>query len=196
TAGASAAGMLVDERTDRVFVADPRDETMWVLDARSGALLRTVAIGYMPNGLRGVVDPLTDRIFVWASGLRVLDAHSGAILRTIINVGDMLAADEQTGRVFDADDVAKRVSVLDARSGAILRTVALGQAPHQIVVSAATGHVFVLGDKALWMLDARTGRVLRTLWVGPWPAVSTIPSVTATGSELIVRLPTGRINLV
>lgn len=100
TLGHNPSDLFIDAPADRVFVGDSNDEKLRVLDARTGARLRTVQLGYMPHGLRGGVDTRTSRVFVWASGVRVLDAHSGAILRTDLNLDDVMAVDERSGRVL------------------------------------------------------------------------------------------------
>lgn len=97
-------------------------------DARSGALLRTVSVGWSPAEL--AVDARTGRVFVANFDdhtVSVLDATSGAVLHTIA-VGphpSALAVDEQIGRVFVVDPFYSGViSVLDATSGRVLRIVA------------------------------------------------------------------------
>src|SRR5256714_4834586 len=43
--------IAVDEKTRRVFVANPSDDTVSVLDAWSGAVLRRVRVGHVPDAL-------------------------------------------------------------------------------------------------------------------------------------------------
>jgi DNA-binding beta-propeller fold protein YncE len=84
-------------------------------DARSGRLLRSVAVGLLPVAL--ALDP--------ATGL-VLVAH----------LDHVNSADEPDG--------PGALSVLDGRSGAVRRTLPLGWGPSAIVVDAARGRVLVL----------------------------------------------------
>ena len=83
--GWSPAELAVDGRTGRVFVANRDDNTVSVLVATSGAVLRTIAVGPRPSAL--AVDEQTGRVFVvdpfYSGVISVLDATSGRIRRTV-----------------------------------------------------------------------------------------------------------------
>jgi YVTN family beta-propeller protein len=165
--------VAVDERTGHVFVSVSGYRRVgWVsmLDARSGAVLRSVRVGWQPDAL--AVDARTDRVFVanLADGtLSVLDATSGRLLRAVA-VGTnptAVAVDEQTGHAFVANNSDGTVSVLDARSGVALRTVVVSS-PMSVVVDAGTRRVIVADgfSGSVSVLDARSGAVLRTSVAG------------------------------
>src|ERR671936_46525 len=120
--GRDPLALAVDERTGHVFVAKnelglqdqlslalnccPRGKgSVTVLDARSGAIQRTVHVGLSPLAIG--VDQRTGRAFVInqnSESVSVLDTRSGALVHTT-NIGSdlfALAVDEQTGRVFVA----------------------------------------------------------------------------------------------
>src|SRR5919204_6991293 len=62
---------LVDERTNRVLIPDTRDGTVSILDARSGALLRTIPVGSGPAGWNPgplAVDDRTGRVLMARKG--------------------------------------------------------------------------------------------------------------------------------
>lgn len=191
--GSSPGTPVLDEGDNRVFVTDAQDETLRVIDARTGALVRLERAGYMGShsGQGLTVDARTHRVFLWASGLRVIDARTGAALRVMMNMGDDLAVDERAGRVFAADDTTDRMEIMDARTGTVLRTVKLGYTPRHVVTSPASRHVFVIGDTTTGMLDALSGRVLHTipvgLWVG-WSALAAIAPATyeVDGSAFVI----------
>jgi YVTN family beta-propeller protein len=108
--------LAVDTRTGRVFVVNTGDGTVSVLDARSGAFLRTVTIGPNPSAM--AVDERTGRVFVTLAGPMSPDG------------------------VFMS---AGSVRVLDARSGSILHTVTVGPDPRAVAVDEASGRAFVVG---------------------------------------------------
>jgi len=58
--------IAVDERSGRVFVVSPRRNTVSVLDAGSGAVLRTVRVGTTPIGV--AVDSARGRAYVVSQG--------------------------------------------------------------------------------------------------------------------------------
>lgn len=166
-------GLAVDERANRVFVATGDDSFLRVLDARSGALLHTVALVSPASAdtIQGVaMDTRTDRVFVGSTlynTVQTLDARSGALLHAVRNAGDTLTVDEQEGRVFayvaNNGGSAFTLSVLDARTGTLLRALTLNQQPVQVVPSPTTGRVIVAEAASIVILDARTGRVVTTL---------------------------------
>jgi len=108
---------VVDTRTGRVFVANDGGGTgsVSVLDAPSGALLRTVTVG--PHPFVMAVDGRSSRVFV-------------------TSLGAMDAAGHLTG--------PGSVSVLDARNGALLRTLPVGVEPAVVAVDERAGRAFVV----------------------------------------------------
>jgi DNA-binding beta-propeller fold protein YncE len=104
--------LAVDEVTERVFVTMDRN-TVVMLDAVSGRILRTVPVGPAPRAL--AVDTRSRRVFVVNEGsydakgytikdgsLSVLDALAGRVLRTVPLQGNggLIAVDERAGRAF------------------------------------------------------------------------------------------------
>ncbi len=160
----------VDERTARVFVANQASGTMNILDARTGRLLRTVAVGRGPLGPSAapVVDEAAGRVFFAAYGSRdnvvMLDAASGAVLRrvTVSALPEVIAVDRRIGRVIVAG--AGSASVLDARTGAVLSTTALPGSPGKLLADESGHRAFIsYSDNVnVSMLDTATGRIVRT----------------------------------
>jgi YVTN family beta-propeller protein len=175
----------VASRAGRAFVANYDDATVSVLDAHSGALLRTVALGQRPTALS--VDEAAGRVFTLNSAridpavpyaasastsVSVLDARSGALLRTVVPgaLPSALAVDERSGHVFVTNSGDDTVSVLDARSGVMLRRVGLDGVPQALAVDAPAQRVFVGTNGPpgrLLVLDSWTGRRLHSVVVGP-----------------------------
>ena len=107
---------------------------MSVLDARSGRLVRTVAVGGLPDALAVAVH--SARIFITNGGdgsVSVRNARQGTLLRTIF-VGarpGALAVDQRRGRVvvLSSEELVPsapvgQVQVLKGRTGRLLHTVA------------------------------------------------------------------------
>jgi YVTN family beta-propeller protein len=163
----------VAEQTHRVFVVNAGDNSLSVLDTRTGAVLRTIPVGAAPAAV--AVDEPSSRVFVAEAGansVRVLDARTGATVRTV-PVGAAPAAvavDVPTARVFVANAGDNSVSLLDAHSGALLRTMHVGTGPQggprAVAVAARAGRAFVASGDSLLLLDARSGAVLRAVPTG------------------------------
>lgn len=162
--------MAVDERARRVVLlaSTPRQYQVDILDASSGAILSTAAVGQQAGAV--AVDARRDHAFVANSGddtVSMLDIRSGRVLRTVA-VGyypKAMAIDERRGRVFVADYGSSSVSMLDAASGRLLATIKVGAGPQALLVDEYSGRVFVTNGDAgtLSLLDARSGRVIATL---------------------------------
>ena len=160
--------LAVDEQTQRVFVEGQRSDgqgQVSVLDARSGALLRTIVLGPHLNQTGAIgVDERTQRVFVLGQGLdgrgkvSVLEARSGRLLRTL-SVGAhpvAVAVNRQTSRVLvsalgptnSAGEVTSdgNVSVLDEHTLAVRRTLTVGAAPADLAVDEPSGHTLVINS--------------------------------------------------
>ncbi len=133
--GYNPIAMALDGRTQRLFVVNqatldavgsPTGQgSVSMLDAQTGASLRTVKVGRMPRAV--AVDEQTRRVFVvnYQDGtVSMLDALLGHVLRTIA-VGPqprLVAVDLSSNRTFivKADGALR---VLDATTGVMLRSV-------------------------------------------------------------------------
>lgn len=141
------AAAVVDERTARAFLLHGRvltQSTTWsglvppsvlgpqagpvgvtVLDARTGAVLRTLPVGG--------------------------DLGNGTPFHHVI---DQLAVDVRRNRVIVINRVGPgstgdgSVSVLDARTGRVLQTIGVGRLPTELAVDEATARLFVVNSNA------------------------------------------------
>ncbi len=125
--------MAVDTRTHRLFVLTSPDNTLSVLNTRTGALLRTAHGGAVPArmGQAGLaLDTRAGRVVISNPAddtVYVLDARSGTVVRAVAlgtDAGDLqgaVAVDEGTSRAFVSGRNGTRV--VDTRTGAVMRTL-------------------------------------------------------------------------
>ncbi len=143
------------------------------LDARRLTVRWRTALPVAPYHV--VVAPRARRVIVSAADVMarvaLLDASGGKLLRTIPYAGQIMALDDQQGRIIAATDT--RLRVLDARSGRLIRSL-----PITGVVAAAVdgqrGCVFVAttngrGAGRLSKINERTGRVRAVIDLGGDP---------------------------
>src|SRR5207248_7864289 len=121
--GGGPTEVSVDARTGHAFVV--LHPGLCVLDARTGRVLYTAAVGATPsrvvvqNPRDVVIDPRTSRAYV-------INPH--VVNRTI-------------PRPFDS------VSVLDARNGRVLGRLPVGRGPVALAEDEATHHLFVVNTE-------------------------------------------------
>ena len=164
-----------DTRTGRFYIVDrtsgPQGMSLGlgnlsIVDPRSGAVLRNVAVGTDPRAI--AVDETRGRIYVANdddSSVSVLDARSGAPLR-VSAVGAQpraLTVDVHTGRVFVVNSGEGTVSMLDEQTGKRLRTLHLDGISYLTPASivADGDRVLVASGSTLTVLDARSGKRVR-----------------------------------
>jgi len=178
--------LAVDSRAGRVFIdSGGGDNTVYMLDAATGQLLRRVVIAADAGGriLQTLVDEPSGHVLTMNGAtdgitgsvtMAVLDAKQGTVLHTtrLGVIAGYMALDGRTERAFIFSQDNATVSILDARTGSHLSTVSLGkpiveESPPdvRVAVDIRTSRVFVIHhyDGTLSVLDARTGAVLHTL---------------------------------
>ncbi len=214
--GRPPSGLLLDPRTERIFVCDAADNTVDTIDERTGALLRATAVGFSPT--MTVLDRRTGHVLVLDAagiGMSILDAATGRLLGAVSLAASpvAMAVSTRTGHIFVAtsDDT---VDTLDGRDGTLLRTVAAGIAAGGHVVPTAVmavddrgGHVFVLDNDlgatfngTVSVLDAASGRLVRRIVVGGEPTAVSVDERTgrafvANGNSISV-IDTRRLTLL
>ncbi len=124
--------------TGHVFVVSPADVGrpghLTMLDAQSGAVLRTETLALTPGVLS--VAPQSGRVFIFSqddSAVQVLDSATGATVARVSlgapltrGVSSLTATlDAHTGRLVVVHHLDTLLSVLDARTGRVLRTTSL-----------------------------------------------------------------------
>jgi len=108
--GLTPGALGEDERTGTVFVANAYDDSVSMVDAGSGRVVRTVPLALPPRAIavdqrRGRVIVLTSEEFMPsapAGQVKVLDGRTGRLLHTVAVGADAsaLALDERTGTAF------------------------------------------------------------------------------------------------
>jgi len=185
--------IAVDERTGRVFVLT--DNTMTVLDAASGRVLRGIPgfSGSSTSYNTLAIDAPAGRLFIRhsppaascrATGgacIDVLDAATGAPLPPlpVAEPADSVFVDAQAGRVMAMGEGGV-VSVLDSSSGTRVADTTVATVPrakvtslpiHSAAVDSSDSRAVVLsaavpdGPGLVAVLDTRAGRLVRRLVV-------------------------------
>ncbi len=157
---------VVDAAMSRVYVTTyTGGESVSILDAASGRLLRTVALHSAPDLI--LVDAVTGRVFtVGADGVGVLDERHGTLLRTIaehwayrleaaINAhsGEVAVVAAPPGGPNNADQMSG-ITLFDGRTGNPLRgEIPTGVGPVALSVDERTGRAVVLNQGGVVAAD-------------------------------------------
>ena len=150
-----AYAMSFGDVTSSGAIVSRTDGMLRVLDARDGALLRTVLVGVNPSW-----PPLPD-----PTGRRLFFSSAGP-------TGDMNAFPSGTGTV----------SVVDAATSRLLRKVAVGIGPSPIGLDPASGHLLVLNAQGDGTAPPSHGSIpvcsAKTPMIGPYAVPCRQPSAS------------------
>jgi YVTN family beta-propeller protein len=208
----------VDAQTGRAFVANQYDDSVSVLDTRTGRVLRTVPVNPHPGAV--AVDARVGHVFtlnqpepegISRASVSMLDAHSGRLLRTVpVDYSPaVLAVDERTSHVFISTSVVGTAStvselaalyVLDSRTAEVLYTSGWTTGHNAMAVDATAGRVFSTEDSgdggagSVDVLDARTGQELRSVNVGVSPVAVAVDE--RTGRVFIANYGQGTVSVL
>lgn len=191
--------VVVDAHVHRAFVTSFTSNKVWMLDTRTGVLLRTLRVGTAPHPF-AAADRWDGHIVLLGSMLgsrsgprgeiALLDARTGILLHSAtLGAGAFfqLAVDSGCGRVYIPDLSGAprgRVFVLDGRTGKVLRMIALDSIPLNPIVDPRTGHLVVTGyirtgqPGKLLVIDGAGGHILRSFAIGQEPRMSALDPVT------------------
>jgi len=188
--GTAPDGVAVDPATGTVYVtnlgvdADPGvstdDGTVSVIDAATGTVTATVAVGSYPAAV--AVDPATGTVYVANendASVSVIDTATKTVTATI-PVGGLavaVAVDPAAGTVYVANGGG--LSVIDAATGTVTATIGTVSPPTAVAVDPATGTVYLAttGGTPVEVIDAATNTVTATIGVGLFPdAVAVDPA--------------------
>lgn len=158
--------MAADVGGNRLFVAALGNDTVEVVDLKSGKSIQSLSGFAEPQGVAFV--PEFDRVFV-ANGrdgtCRILDGHS---LKTISRVqcgddADNVRYDERARRVYVGYGNGA-LAILDAKTGAKLTDIKLAGHPESFRLENNSARIFVNVPRAghIAVVDRDQGKVIRT----------------------------------
>ncbi len=178
--------LTVGRRRHRIYATQPDGDLLHILDAATGASLRTIRVG--AGAYSAALDEAGGRLYLgilYSRSVKVLDVTTGATVG-VITAGPIgsVALDPGTGRGFVPMAGTTHcgrlpiprtgaVCTFDLRGGRMLRAVPVAsQDGYTLIVDKSTHRLFVLTspDNTLSVLDTHTGALVRTAPVGAVPA--------------------------
>ncbi len=174
--------LALDQRTGHAFVLNSGNNTVSVIDARTGALVHTAVVGAFPGA--SVQSGYTRAIAVNGRGGRVFIGTYGS------NGGGVTTLDAATGQVVGVTIVAKSPSgmLVDEQSNRLFvssdTVVATNLVSVLVAVAAHGARVIAASEAAVNLLDPRTGALLHTVGA---------PALRGHLSSIVVNNRAGRI---
>lgn len=193
--GLVAAALAMPAAAARLYVSNEDGQSVTVLDADSGAVVETIAIGKRPRGLKLSADG--SRLFVAVSGLpkcppsvpdeecakleRDLKADGIAVVDTathkvvqVLHAGsdpEQFALSRDGKRLFVANEDAATMTVVDVASGAIVARVPVGREPEGVAVTPDGRYVLITNesDNSVSIIDTGTLKIVQSVQVGKRP---------------------------
>ncbi len=187
-AGATAVAQRANASGNRVaIVALPANDALAVLDAESGARLKTIPLGVLPVGA-----------VISADGATAYVTNLGGPKPATGDRAAQQCCDPRAERVrIDARGIAERgnVSRVDLVSGVVARMIPVGLHPSGIAWSERTSRLYVANGNSdeVSVIDTRADSVITTIKVSPFRLdkiglAPTAVAVSPNGATLYVAL--------
>jgi YVTN family beta-propeller protein len=174
--GAHPAHVVTDREGTRAFVTNSGDNSVSVVDLRTGSVVKTIGTGAYPHGLR--VSPQGGEAYVANvedGTLSVIDTASLAevaripVGKTPVQVGFT----PDGSQVFVSLRDENRVAVVDTASRSMVRTIEVGRNPIQVHATPDGRFVYVANqgtasepDETVSVIDVARGEVIETIRTG------------------------------
>jgi DNA-binding beta-propeller fold protein YncE len=182
--GVSAGGVTVGRAPDRLFVVNKQAGTLLGLDAGSGAIFSTIAVGEQPSQVR--YDRRADRLYVLleqavaAVDTRTLTVTNRWDAPSRFGASADLALDAPRGRLYVANPAGRSVDVLDTATLTPIGSFQFRRAPNALALAPDGDMLFALDeDGMLWTIGTSNGEKSGQLlydsgatWQRGWLAIS------------------------
>lgn len=191
-AGESPFGVAINPAGTRVYVTDPFDDLVSVIDTSDNSVIATITSNSWPHGV--AVSPDGSRVYVANSignTLAVINAHTNQIITTI-GVGSEplgVAVNPAGSYVYVTNPQSNNLSIIDTSSDTVIATLAVGSLPQGVAVNPFGTKVYIAnaGSNTVSVIDTTNITLIDNISVGSWPrGVAVDPSgsrIYVTNSE-------------
>ena len=144
----SVVALMARDPTGRLFVTNEGDDTVSVIDAKSGELVKAIEIGGRPRGIG--FSP--DRTHVYVAlgddnAIAVIDTATLAVVEKIPAGSDPEAfAVHPNGHIYLSNEDEGEASVLNPENGEILAQIKVGIEPEGVAIGPDASHVYVTSE--------------------------------------------------
>ncbi len=202
SAGVAPQAVAFDPFTNSVWIANSGASNITKLNASTGALIGTYAVGAQPSPSATLqsspsailFEPITNSVWVTTEDSNIvtkLNASTG-VTEGVYTVGTStipyepfiypngIAFDQRTKSIWVTDRGINSVTKLDVSTGVLLGVYAVGKSPYGVAFDPVTNSVWVANrdSNTVTKLNAFTGAVDATYPVGNRPTSVTFDPVT------------------
>ena len=166
--------------TNRVYVANPGDGSVTVIDGASDTVIASVKTGSYPQAI--AVNPETNRIYVannYGHSVTVLDGATHAATTVRVGQGPRgIVANPITNKIYTANYGSKDATEIDGATNAAA-SVPTGKHPWVIALDSRGNRVYVVNEdsSSISIVDG-AGRNVRNVTVGEIPFAVAVNPVT------------------
>ena len=162
--------LAVDQKTNRIYVSNQRDDTVSVIDGVTNTVLATVPVGHYPNGI--AVNPKTNTIYVANLNSGSLSIINGTKLTTSkVWIGPSpakVAVNVSTNKVYvTLEDQEGALAVIDGKKHKLIASIPLPPYPLSVAVDTRTNLIYVAdflcGCGQVSVIDGRTNETVSTI---------------------------------
>ncbi|WP_342612307.1 YncE family protein [Terriglobus saanensis] len=178
----SGDALIVDGKSDKIYLLGYEDPNLRVIDGTTGATTRE-PVGSV-HAWAPAIDSERRVLYVTRSGTADIlalgmDTHEHKVIK-VGNIPSAVAVDAATHRVYVANYADDTVSVIDG--GRVIATLKVGRSPQSIAVDAKRRRIYVAnfhGD-SVTVIDSANNRVLATKPAGRNPYAVVVDEAAGT----------------
>lgn len=162
------SAVAVNGKTNRIYVANPTDDSLSVIDGVTNSVIATIPVGEQPWAVG--INTVTNRIYVVNIGddtVSVIDGSRNTTMTTLRGLpGVAIAVNSPTNLIYLADFGAGQIHVLNGHSNTVIANVDIPQ-PNAVTVNTTTNKVYALGlcSCGVFVIDGSTNQLVDPILV-------------------------------
>ncbi len=187
-------GIVFDGANGHLYVTNADTDTVTVVDAVSGSLLKAIYLGSGTNPEGIAYDSTNGRLYVADSGAGLVTVIDGA---TDLAIGNVtvgmnplgMAFDAANGYVYATNSGSDNVSVINGATDTLVTTIGLAAVPEGIAYDAANKQLYIAQPYQgnVSVIDGSKNAVVGAIVVGPGAYPWTVAYSAASGDLYVAN---------
>lgn len=146
--GSQPTGMWVNKVTNKLYITDPTDETVTVVNGVTNGIDAVIQLpGTRPRPVAIDVNPVTNKIYVGeyrVASVAVIDGLTNQVTATITvgNHPTSVRVNSVTNKIFVPNAADGTVSLIDGATNTVTATLTVGQSPELLLINPLTNKAY------------------------------------------------------